>query len=106
VRVIHVIGEKKKTYDLASDSSVTLEDWDAYGDAEFTVTAGDKQWQYKPEYISHHFGKLKRFSHWLFKLKIEKDGSVFVLGPEKEFPQTRHVAQPEGYPLKPADENV
>ena len=106
VRIIQVISKDQKSFDLAPNSSMTFESWDAYGDAHFTVIAGDKQWHYKPEYISHHFGKLRRFSHWLFKVQIEKDGSVFILEREKEFPQTNHIAQPEGYPLRPTDENV
>jgi len=106
VRIIQVLFEDQKLFDLAANSSVALENWDAYGDVHFTVNAGDKQWHYKPKHISHEFGKLRRFSHWLFKVQIEKDGSVFVLGPGKEFPQTNHIVQPEGYPLRPVDENV
>lgn len=106
VRIIQAISEEQKSFDLAPNSSITMENWDAYGDAHFTVIIGDKQWHYKPVYISHQFGELRRFSHWLFKVQIEKDGSVFVLGPEEEFPQTNHIVQPEGYPLRPGDKNV
>jgi hypothetical protein len=106
VRIIQVISEDKKSFDLAANTSMTLENWDDYGDVCFTIMAGNKQWHYTPEYISHEFGKLRRFSHWLFKVQIEKDSSVFVLGPEKEFPQIKHIAQPEGYTLRPVDENV
>ena len=106
VRIIQVISEDQESFHLAANSSTTLENWDAHGDVHFTITAGDKQWHYKPKYISHEFGKLRWFSHWLFKVQIEKDGSVFVLGSGKEFPQTNHIVQPEGYPLRPVDENV
>ena len=106
LRVIQVIAENRKSFDLAPGDSLILEQWEAFSEAQFTVITGDKRWQYKPVYISHHFGELRRFSHWLFKLQIEKDGSVFVLGPKNEFPQKEHIAQPEGYPLRPSNENV
>lgn len=106
LRVIQIIAEERKSFDMLPNSSITLESWEAFGDAHFTVIAGDKQWHYKPEYISHEFGELRRFSHWLFKVQIDRDGSVYILGPEREFPQTSHIAQPESYPLRPADENV
>ena len=106
VRIVQVLFEGQKSFDLPVKGSLTLEHWDAYGDVHFKVIASDKQWNYKPKHISHEFGKLRWFSHWLFKVQIEKDGSVFVLGPEKEFPQTNHIVQPVGYPLRPVDENV
>ena len=106
LRVVQNISGEIETFDIAPNSTVILESWDAYGEAHFIVLAGEVQWNYKPVYISHKYGDLKYFSHVLFRVQIEKDGSVAVLGPGKSFPQTKHVAQPEGYPLRPRDENV
>jgi hypothetical protein len=92
---------QRKSFNLTLNSSLTITSWDISGESHFTVIIGEKRWHYKPSYISHGYGDLNYFSHWLFKIQIENDGSVFVLEPGKDFPQTKHVHQPEGYPLMP-----
>ena len=110
---LHVIQEvdgERKSFNIAPKGSLTLEGWDAYGEAKFTVIAGEKRWNYRPVHIKHRYGEPNFFPYffpfWLFRRQIEKDGRVFVLEPGKRFPQSRHIAQPEGYPLKPRDGNV
>ena len=107
LRVVqHLCGEIE-SHDISPNSSVTIESWEVCFDEDyFTVLAGKEQWNYRPVYISHKYGESKYFSHWLFRVQIEKGGSVFVLERGASFPQTKHTAQPEGYPLRPRDENV
>ena len=107
LRVVQHLSGEIESYDIAPNSSVTIESWDVYFDEDHVkVIAGEVQWNYRPVYISHKYGELKYLSHWIFRVQIEKDGNVFVLESGARFPQTKHATQPEGYPLRPQDENV
>jgi len=107
------LGQKKSftSYNLNSGKSLVFDDsdfleWDFLEFVEISIPDRNISWRYKPEYISHEFGEGFYFSHWLFKLQLESDGSIYVIEPGASFPQDAHVEQPENYPLKPNEISV
>jgi len=104
ILLVRVLDNSNHCHNIAPGDSVLFETWDTFKEEHITVIAGEVEWHYKPAYISHAFGQLHRFTHWLFKLQIEKNGDVFVLAPDDDFPQEMHITQPEHYPLRPVYE--
>ncbi len=93
--------EATKNFKLLPDKVIDLENWES---DEFIISSGNGVWKYTSPMVAAGFTKSHGWGPFvkrITKVQIEKDGNIYLLGVDQDFPSTSFVLQPQGFPLKP-----
>ena len=96
VVVIKIHGEKKTRYAAAVESAVTVPT-----PSIFQILRAGDAWDYRLPPIPKDFWQRAPVNRIRAKLRINKDGEIYLLSPKAGRFYSDSIQQPAGFPLKP-----